>query len=131
MVIEFRTLSRCDRCKSDNIADKSFSEIHGHRYVCGDCGYTCWGGRLKIRDKNIKRPKCPTPEDLGVDYCQICLLPRESLGYAETLETHHIDDEPANNDRINLLVVCTSCHSLINHQRTYRYNHYIRRAVEA
>ncbi len=127
MEIEYRKLQTCDKCGSENITDESFNEIHGHWYVCRDCDYKCWGGRVKNIEKNEKRPKCPTPIDLGIDWCQVCLLKRESLGYAETLETHHIDDDPANNERLNFLVVCTSCHSLINHERTYRYQHYMRR----
>jgi 5-methylcytosine-specific restriction endonuclease McrA len=62
-----------------------------------------------------------------VNICQMCLLEKEHLGYAETLETHHIDNNSQNNERSNLQIVCTSCHKLIHHQRTYRYNHYVRR----
>jgi len=39
------------------------------------------------------------------------------------LETHHIDNDPANNDRLNLLVVCIACHKLIHWARTYIRNH--------
>jgi len=127
--MEYNQLSKCDRasCGSENITNTSFSEIHGYRYVCLDCGYTCWGGKLKNKEKIEKRPPCPSASDLNINYCQMCLLESNNLGYAETLETHHIDDQPKNNERSNLHIVCTSCHKLIHHQRTYRYNHYVRR----
>jgi len=80
----------------------------------------------KKKEKNeAKRPKqIHSPGSLGIDYCQICLMPKRHLGTNEALEIHHNDDEPENNERINILVVCTSCHKLIHHQRTYR-NHQI------
>lgn len=126
-MIEYRKLTECDKCGSPNIIEDNFSPIHGFWYICEDCHYRCWGGRLKNKEKNEKRPPCPTPRDLWIDKCQMCLLPYDSLGYSEVLETHHIDDNPQNNERLNLLVVCTSCHKLIHHQRTYRCNHYLQR----
>jgi hypothetical protein len=129
MSIEYRRLSCCDKCKSTKIKEENFSEIHGYWYGCLNCGYHCWGGRLKNKIKNEKRPPCPAPRDLGIDACQMCLLAYDHLGYSEVLETHHIDDNPQNNDRLNLFVACTSCHKLIHHQRNYRYTHYMRRSV--
>ena len=132
MDIEYRICGVCDRpdCGEYNIEATHFSEIHGHRYHCIECGYTWWGGRLKNKDKNIKRPICPTASDMDISYCQICMLEGRDLGYSETLEVHHIDDNPQNNDRLNLMVACTACHKLIHYQRTYRYNHYVRRHNE-
>ena len=127
MEINYRELTACDMCGSKNIIAESFSEIHGHWYVCRACDYKCWGGRKKNEARNGKRPPCPSPRDLCVDACQMCLLKREDLGYAETLETHHLDDAPTNNERTNLFVVCSSCHSLIHHQRTYRFNHFMQK----
>jgi hypothetical protein len=124
---DYNALIACDKCKSPNIEESHFSELHGHRYVCKDCRYTCWGGKIKNKDRIEKRPPCPSPADLNINWCQMCLLDKSDLGYAETLETNHIDDNPQNCDRLNLLVVCSSCHKLIHHQRTYRYNHYVRR----
>jgi len=126
---EYNILAKCGRrdCGSLDIRETHFSEIHGHRYVCNDCGYTCWGGKLKNKVAIEKRPPCPSPLDLNIQYCQMCLLEIENLGYSEALDTHHIDDNPQNNERLNLQVVCTSCHKLIHHQRTYRYSHYVRK----
>lgn len=101
--------------------------IHGFEICCKFCNkHIGWAGKPKNEIKNEKRPPCPSPENLKIDWCQLCLLPLHFLGEHETLHTHHIDDNPQNNDRSNFLVVCTSCHKLIEHERTYRYNHYIR-----
>ena len=101
--------------------------IHGYEICCIKCNkHISWAGKPKNKEKLNKRPPCPSPEDLKIDWCQICLLPKHFLGELETLHTHHLDDNPQNNERLNLLVVCTSCHKLIEHQRTYRYNQYIR-----
>ena len=98
--------------------------IHGFEVCCKQCNkHIAWAGKPENKEKNEKRPPCPSPADLSIQYCQICLLKKEDLGHLETLHTHHIDDDPKNNDRLNLMVVCTSCHALIGHQRTYRYSH--------
>lgn len=120
MEIKYRILKNCDKCGSENIYSETFSEIHGHRYVCRDCKYNCWGGRLKNAVKNGKRPPCPTWRDLEIDLCEMCRIKKADLPYAETLETHHKDGDPKNNDRLNLEILCSSCHSIVHHQRTYR-----------
>lgn len=128
--MEFNKLTICDRCGSISIEETNFSELHGHRYVCQSCGYACWGGKLKNKERIAKRPPCPNYADLNIYSCQMCLLEKDHLGYAETLETHHVDNNSQNNERSNLHIVCTSCHTLIHHQRFYRYNHYMRRINE-
>ena len=102
--------------------------VHGYEVCCKECNlHIAWAGKPESREKIIKRPSCKTPDELEIDWCQLCLLPKHTLGAYETLHTHHIDDNPQNNDRLNIMVVCTSCHKLIEHQRTYRYNHYVRK----
>jgi hypothetical protein len=123
--IEYRTLDCCDRCGSNEIRESSFNEIHGHRYVCESCQYTCWGGRLKNKEKNEKRPPCPSAADLGVDQCQICRLKRKFLGYGNTLEVHHLDGNPQNNEIDNLIVACTHHHKWIHHEIIYYNEHFM------
>lgn len=124
-IFEFRALTHCDKCGSANIEETTFNETHGHRYSCQDCRYVCWGGKLKNKEKNGKRPPCPTPADLGVEHCEVCGRNKEILGYSETLEVHHKDIDPTNNKRLNLWVLCTACHRLVHYQRTYRGDHHI------
>lgn len=129
--IEYRVLTLCDRCNSEEIQKTNFNEIHGNWYVCGKCGYRCWGGRLKNKVKNEKRPAWPSARDLGVEYCQICRRTRDMLGYSQTLETHHLDGDPTNNDKSNLIVVCTHHHKWIHHEITYLNEHYARTTDES
>jgi hypothetical protein len=126
---EFYQLTKCDRrtCGSENIEQTSFSEIHGFFYICRDCGYTCWGGKSKNRVKNEKRPPCPSPADLEIDYCEMCQIPKEHLMHGETLETHHRNGDATNNDPGNLSVLCSACHSMVHHTRIYRGVHYMKR----
>jgi predicted RNA-binding Zn-ribbon protein involved in translation (DUF1610 family) len=129
---EYVTLEKCNRlfprpCGSANIEVTTFNEIHGNRYVCKDCGFTCWGGKIKNKVKNDKRPPCPTPSELRIGYCQICLVSREYLLHGETLETHHIDDDPKNNDPLNLQVFCSQHHRLVHHIRKHYGEAYLKR----
>jgi predicted RNA-binding Zn-ribbon protein involved in translation (DUF1610 family) len=127
LAIEYVTFELCVKCGSFSFEEISFNEIHGHLYHCPDCGYKGWGGRKHNEEKNKKRPPCPTAEDLRVYQCDICTRQEHYLGYSETLEVHHRDGDPANNDRLNLWVLCTVCHKLVHHQRTYRGEHFMQK----
>jgi hypothetical protein len=121
----------CRHCRNDivpNIEILPETSIHYGKYTCPVCD--SWIG-FKAKPENEKklekRPNgTPTPEALGIEYCQICLRPRERLGSRETLDTHHIDDDPANLERLNFLIVCSACHKLIAWTRTY-FNEHLQR----
>lgn len=96
---------------------------HAGEIKCAVCGrFLGWKKKEKNEGKRAKQVH--SPESLQIDFCQVCLLPKQHLGVNETLDIHHIDDDPENNDRLNILVACTACHKLIHHQRTYR-NHQV------
>jgi hypothetical protein len=126
---EFYQLTRCDHrgCGSENIDQTAFSELHGYFYVCRDCGHTTWGGKAKNRVKREKRPPCPSPVELGIDYCEMCQIPKEHLLYGECLETHHRNGNATDNGHGNLSVLCSACHSMVHHTRIYRGVHYMKR----
>lgn len=81
---------------------------------------------FKPKAKNIekleKRPEKPTAEQLGVAHCELCRRDLYRLGKG-WLEVHHLDGEPRNNERVNLLVVCVMCHRQIHLMQTYVNNH--------
>ena len=119
---------QCKHCGKYVVVDLEIlsSGPHYAKVVCSECGG--YMGRFQPKPKNeaklLKRPNgCPTPEQLEINYCQICLRNKEQLGKG-WLCTHHIDDDPTNNDRINHLVVCIACHKLIEWTRTYFYRHF-------
>lgn len=114
-MIEYRILKECGKCGCPDISETTFNEIHGHHYVCNVCGYRCWGGRLQNEEKCNKRPRHPSQANLQVNICEMCGLEERFLNYGQTLEVHHKDLNPANNDRLNLWVLCTKHHKLVHH----------------
>lgn len=83
----------------------------------GDIFVSCRSHVMGISEKKNKY----LPADLGIDFCQMCLRAGNRLGNRDVLESHHIieistggEDKPE-----NILVLCTSCHRLTHHQRTY------------
>jgi hypothetical protein len=116
---------QCPRCNTFDLPDLADAPPpHDKKVICHQCGY-CFGfiAKPKNKEKLDHRPNgCPTPDDLKINHCQICLRHRGQIGKGH-LETHHIDNDPANNDRLNLLVVCIACHKLIHWARTYIRNH--------
>lgn len=115
---------------SPNITFKSFNEIHGNRYQCNECGHQFWAGKTQNEEKHEKRPPCPTPDSLGIDYCQMCKLKKDELLYAQTLETHHSDGNPWNNDRKNLIILCTQHHKLAHHIVNHYTDPYLKKIEE-
>ncbi len=63
----------------------------------------------------MKRQKIPsmTQKKLYQEAASCCAFCNEFN--VATLEIHHIDEDPSNNDLLNLLLVCSSCHSKITH----------------
>jgi hypothetical protein len=118
--VEYVTCEICRGCQSANIEWIKLNEMHGNWYWCHNCNRGFWGGRLKNEEKNKKRPPYPSPAELEIDSCEICQRDKNLLGYAETLETHHKDGHPTNNDRLNLWVLCTECHDLVHLIRKHR-----------
>lgn len=113
----------CVTCDADVEPTISLVEHKADHYAearCPNCNkWLYWVGKPDNQKKLEHRPNgCPTPKDLSIDYCQICLNEKAKV-HNQFLETHHIDNNPANNDRLNLLVVCRACHRLIHWTRTY------------
>lgn len=95
--------------------------------LCKICNaHIKWVPKPKNKDKREKRPCYPRPEQLGINYCQICLLPKVNLLTNEVLETHHVNGDSTDRSSLNFLVVCTACHSVINWLRTYRMRHHLK-----
>jgi 5-methylcytosine-specific restriction endonuclease McrA len=54
-------------------------------------------------------------------YCECCLRSKDSLPIPQTLEAHHVKPYQHEGDstRENIWILCTQCHKLIEHLRTY------------
>jgi hypothetical protein len=96
---------------------------HAGEMRCPTC-QSFLGWVKKEKNEGKRGPRKYSPSDLNIDYCQLCRIKQINLGDQETLDIHHLDGDPENNERLNFLVLCTSCHKLIHHQITYR-NHFI------
>jgi len=57
--------------------------------------------------------------------CQICGVPQEECFNA--LSVHHIDYDKNNNDMVNLITLCKSCHTKTNLNREHWSNHFTRK----
>ena len=115
-------LQICQFCKALVQVTVVLCDVGPHfaKAVCPECQRTLgFIPKPKNQDRLDKRPNgCPTPEQLGISRCQVCLKDKDRT-HRQYLSTHHIDDDPTNNDRLNLLVVCYACHRLIHWLRTY------------
>lgn len=83
-------------------------------------------GWKKKEDNSQRRPKNRyLPEDLNIDFCQLCRRPKDRLGTNETLTSHHVIEIQEHGPDVpeNIWVLCTSCHTLVHHQRTYLRDH--------
>lgn len=120
--MKFEPLQPCPKCDQLVEVKEILCENGPHfsQVRCSKCDYF-FGFRAKPKNDNKleKRPNgAPTPKDLDIDFCQICLRQKTEV-HKEYLITHHIDDDPTHNERLNYLVVCQACHKLIEWVRKY------------
>jgi len=123
----------CKQCDANVVADRNIddpaSDIHGYKLYCVDCGsFVGWSGCKKDIKKNGERQFSSqwTAKSVGIDYCQICLRNKTDLGQSERVEPHHIIEisEGGEDSRKNIMWLCTCCHRLVHHQRTYLQKHF-------
>jgi len=116
--------SQCGNDKKFNVLERPDTP-HDREVRCGKCdSFIRWLPKPKNKDK---RPKNKIlPENLGIDYCQLCLRKKDRLGKNETLTSHHIIEINKHGEDIkeNIWVVCTHCHALIHHVRIYINYHW-------
>lgn len=117
----------CKRCNDevDGIVKPRPDTPHAAEVRCGNCGaFIQW---LKKEVNKDKRPKNRLlPRDLGIDYCQMCRRHEARLGKHEVLHSHHVIEiqEGGPDIRDNIWVLCTPCHLVVHHQRTYLNDHF-------
>jgi hypothetical protein len=117
----------CRRCDDhvDGIVKPRPDTPHAAEVRCGSCGgFIQWLKKEENKDKRDKNKH--TPESLGIDFCLLCRRTRGRLGKNETLNAHHIIEVQEGGPDVptNIWVVCTPCHLLIHHQRTYLNDHF-------
>jgi 5-methylcytosine-specific restriction endonuclease McrA len=98
--------------------------MHYGKAICPYCGrFVKW--IAKPENTELRRKSKFSPEKLGKEYCELCLRPREYLGKAGQLDIHHIIEihNGGQDEEDNVWVLCSHCHSLVHHTRTYLNNH--------
>jgi len=115
----------CDAERQHVLTDRPDTPHGGGEWRCHDCGrHHSWAKKEKNEGKREKNKH--TPESLEIDFCQMCGRKRNRLVTNETLEVHHVHEiaKGGPDTPENIWVLCTSCHSLVHHQRTYlNYHH--------
>jgi len=117
----------CNACKADVAPLFQMTSVgpHESKMVCPLCsGFLGWGRKEKNIDKRGKNKV--TPSDHGIEYCQLCLRHKNKLGKFETLEIHHVIEINKHGEDIkeNTWLLCTCCHKLTHHLRTYLNDHF-------
>lgn len=116
----------CNRCQAEvQTAVQVLSQgPHWAKETCTNCGrFVGFLQKPKNRNKRVKGKH--KPSTLDISHCQMCLRPSTRLGSRGILEIHHVTEIQAGGEDTpqNIWVVCTSCHRLIHHQRTYLNDH--------
>jgi 5-methylcytosine-specific restriction endonuclease McrA len=118
---------KCMGCGGGFDIFKEISGDFGEHHAKGVCPYCDrfikWIPKPKNEDKR-KKSKF-NPEKLNKCYCELCLRPSEYLGKHGQLEIHHIKEihDKGEDEKINIWVLCSHCHSLVHHIRTYLNKH--------
>lgn len=114
-------------CRKQNCLSQNVKiEIRDNGQIgikCNICNaYTFWPLE---NSKNRKASHQNLVKEIGLNYCQWCLRYDYELPQPQRLEAHHIIEyaEGGTNDKNNILILCTACHSQCHHNRVY-YGHY-------
>ena len=116
---------KCEKCgkHSQGTFIPTPDLIHEGKIVCDHCG--AWRTWVKKTENENKRGKASKYKP-WLDYCQICLREKSRLGLNETLHIHHLMpvSRGGNDDKENILIVCTYCHQEIHSRQTYLNDHF-------
>ncbi len=120
-------LQACPNCLGNwpRIETRRVSGVHYSDICCTGCGKHLGFGRKPDDDATkYKRPKSHAElvNKFSRGHCELCGFDKGNLPRGETLTAHHVArfSEGGEASRENTWIVCTACHSLIEHQRTYR-----------
>lgn len=97
---------------------------HWGKGVCPQCDrYLCWVPKPNDDATKYRRPAShkELADKYSQGFCELCMRDEKDLPAPQVLEGHHVVefDDGGSNERSNVWVVCTACHRLIHHQRTY------------
>lgn len=125
---EFTTEYICQYCGSDRHRRILGPHPGGHyaKIVCLECDrFHKWEGKPEGTPKRRKN-QAKLLERYSKGFCELCLRQSNQIPLPQVLEAHHVIPvtDGGSDDRDNIQIVCTACHKLIHHQRTY-LGHYL------
>ena len=129
---------KCTRCNhsitSDNWMVKPVDNgPHARKALCPGCGlFLKWLPKEDDDPTKYKRVSKHRKlvKQYGRGFCELCLIKEKCLPNGSTLEGHHVieyqhlpEDKPEPHPR-DVWILCTSCHSLVNWNRTHVGKHF-------
>jgi len=106
-------------CPCDNVIEVNAPPPHWKKLECAGCGkfhgFSKKPGSMKRRTKTSLRLAY-------VDYCQLCLRPRDMLAaIGRELTGHHVIEhrDGGSDEQSNIWTLCVGCHQLVHWMRTY------------
>ena len=126
MSMTFEVNQACPRCgdQGPHAAERRTNGTHYADCRCAKCGQHWFPPKPETDVTKYKRPKSHAElvNKFSRGFCELCGFKSEELPRSETLHAHHVEAyaEGGEPTRENTWIVCTACHSLIEHQRTYR-----------
>lgn len=109
------------QCNSENIISEWREERLQYLKRCKDCGKATWHP-ISDKKKNREASHKKLVKKIGIDFCQLCLIPEKILPARQFLEAHHVIEyvDDGTFDPQNIWILCTECHSKVHHIRTYK-----------
>lgn len=127
---EIFTSKQCRNCGLvEPVTYGEVNDVHGFKLHCPHCGsYVGWGGLTQaVKNGNGERVRSSqwTAKRLNAVHCEMCQRRKDFLGKGERLEVHHVIqiDQGGEDTPDNIWILCTACHRIVHHQRTYLYEH--------
>lgn len=122
----------CTQCKRKFIVPdyvKLSSGPHSEKAICPHCGkYLFFVAKPKNEHKKVIRGcgKALKPSDLDITNCQLCMRTTDMLGTRGILVCHHVIEMQNGglDEKENIWVLCSYCHSMVHHARTYLFSHF-------
>ncbi len=122
--LEHRELCRHCGYEGPHTVTPATTGVHHAKVCCAACRRMLrWLPKPDSDPTKYRRPQ--QHRDLvnayGEGFCEMCLRSSAELPKGQTLEAQHVREyqHGGENSRENIWIVCTACHRMIHHIRTY------------
>lgn len=120
--------SKCPHCGSDQVYQTAMpTGVHHARIDCGKCRRFIGWVRKPENEKTKHREKDQKTllSKYSHGFCEMCGILDEYVPNNECLVAHHVNEygNNGNTERENIWILCSRCHALVHHERTYVSKH--------